>query len=116
VLGFVNDRDLEAILYGDAAEESHTAAISNMIIAIGAQAAPSSLFQARVEQNALASAQATAFADLLQNPSLAMVQLFLLLAFYMLQACQRNAAFMYIGVASRAAYTLGLSESQEQYV
>lgn len=30
------------------------------------------------------------------------------MAFYMLGACRRNAAFMYIGVASKAASALGL--------
>lgn len=37
-----------------------------------------------------------------------MVRLFLLMAFYMLGACQRNAAAMYLGVATKAAVVLGL--------
>lgn len=45
---------------------------------------------------------------MIQDPSIEMVQLFLLMSFYMLGACQRNAAFMYIGVAARGAYVLGL--------
>lgn len=36
------------------------------------------------------------------------VQLFLLCAFYMFGACRRNAAYMYLGVASRAAHAIGL--------
>ena len=40
-----------------------------------------------------------------------MVQAFLLLAFYMLGAVRRNAAFMYLGVAARAAFALGLHTS-----
>ncbi|KAH7037412.1 uncharacterized protein B0I36DRAFT_313999 [Microdochium trichocladiopsis] len=46
---------------------------------------------------------------MIANPSLSMVRLFLLMAFYMLGACHRNAASMYLGVASKAAVVLGLS-------
>lgn len=45
---------------------------------------------------------------MLNDPSIDMVRLFLLMAFYMLGACRRNAAFMYLGVASKAATALGL--------
>lgn len=37
-----------------------------------------------------------------------MIRLFLLLTFYMLGANQRNAAAMYLGIATRAAVVLGL--------
>jgi hypothetical protein len=37
-----------------------------------------------------------------------MVRLFLLLSFYMLGACNRNAASMYLGVAAKATVVLGL--------
>lgn len=37
-----------------------------------------------------------------------LVRVFLLMSFYMLGACRRNAAFMYLGVAARAAVALGL--------
>lgn len=63
---------------------------------------------------------------MLENPSLEMVSLFLLMSFYMLGACRRNAAFMYLGVAARAAVALGLhidvsgslsvSEQQRRYL
>lgn len=39
-----------------------------------------------------------------------LVRVFVLMSFYMLGACRRNAAFMYLGVASRAAVALGLHE------
>ena len=51
---------------------------------------------------------------MLEDPCLDMVRSFLLMAFYMLGACRRNAAFMYIGVASKAAAALGLHVT-EQY-
>jgi hypothetical protein len=37
-----------------------------------------------------------------------MIRLFLLMAFYMLGACHRNAGFIYLGIASKAASALGL--------
>jgi len=48
---------------------------------------------------------------MLTNQSLSTVRLFLLLAFYMLGACHRNAASMYLGVAVKAAIVLGLHNS-----
>lgn len=53
-------------------------------------------------------ARKLAFESMLQNPTVNMARIFLLLAFYMFGACRRNAAFMYIGVASKAAVILGL--------
>ncbi|KAJ9663215.1 hypothetical protein H2198_000976 [Neophaeococcomyces mojaviensis] len=53
-------------------------------------------------------AQRQAFDDMLCNPSISMVKTFLLMSFYMLGACRRNAAFMYLGVAAKAACALGL--------
>ena len=51
---------------------------------------------------------------MLRDPSVEMVRNFLLMAFYMLGACHRNAAFMYLGVAAKAASALGLHRA-EQY-
>lgn len=45
---------------------------------------------------------------MLRDPSINMIRTFLLMAFYMLGACHRNAAYMYLGVASKAAAALGL--------
>lgn len=49
-----------------------------------------------------------AFERMLDDPTVNLVRTFLLMAFYMLGACRRNSAFMYIGVASKAADILGL--------
>jgi hypothetical protein len=84
----------------------------NMILAIGAQCAPVSGAQAQIERECLASAQSIASSILLESPSLQGIQTFLLLAFYMLGACRRNAAFMYLGVAARAAHALGLHNAK----
>ena len=58
-------------------------------------------------------ARKLAFAQMLENPSLDLVRVFLLMAFYMFGACRRNSAFMYLGCASRAADILGLHESAQ---
>lgn len=48
------------------------------------------------------------FEGMLEDPTVHLVRIFLLMAFYMLGACRRNSAFMYIGVASKSADILGL--------
>lgn len=57
-------------------------------------------------------AQKFAFEGFLCDPSLDMVRVFLMMAFYMLGACHRNAAFMYLGIASKAACALGLHRKE----
>lgn len=57
-------------------------------------------------------ARAIAFEDMLMSQSLGKVRLFLLLAFYTLGACNRNAAAMFLGVAAKAAVVLDLESSQ----
>ncbi|KAJ5102415.1 hypothetical protein NUU61_004637 [Penicillium alfredii] len=61
-----------------------------------------------VAQFFFARGQSRTFANLLEDPSMDLVRVFLLMAFYMLGSCRRNAAFMYLGVAARAAVALGL--------
>lgn len=56
--------------------------------------------------------QRYAFEGMLQDPSLDMIQMFLMMAYYQLGACHRNSAFMYIGVASRAAFAIGLHTAE----
>jgi hypothetical protein len=46
--------------------------------------------------------------SLTDDPSLSTVQAFILIAYYKIAACRRNAAFANLGVAVRAAYTLGI--------
>ncbi|KAL6232470.1 hypothetical protein BDW75DRAFT_247146 [Aspergillus navahoensis] len=86
------------------------AALRDIMIAIGAQSSKNDLSPTvmRVERFFFKRAQQCAFAGMLENPSLDLIRLFILLSFYMLGACRRNAAFMYLGVAARAAAALGL--------
>ncbi|RAK73216.1 Zn(II)2Cys6 transcription factor [Aspergillus fijiensis CBS 313.89] len=83
-------------------------ALLNIVIAIGAQASKHHPLAERAGKFFFACAQRSAFAGMLENPSLDLVRLFLLMSYYMLGACRRNAAFMYLGVAVRAAVALGL--------
>jgi hypothetical protein len=78
------------------------------MIAIGAQSCPDEPENVQIERFFVERGQRRAFANMLEDPSLDLVRVFLLLSFYMFGACRRNAAFMYLGVASRAAVALGL--------
>jgi Fungal specific transcription factor domain len=53
-------------------------------------------------------ARKIALAGMLEDPTVSVVKIFLLMAFYMLGACRRNSAFMYMGIASKAADIIGL--------
>ncbi|KAL2827521.1 hypothetical protein BDW59DRAFT_143913 [Aspergillus cavernicola] len=83
-------------------------ALRDIMIAIGAQSSKNDLAVARIERYFFSRARQSAFAGMLENPSVDLVRLFLLMSFYMLGACRRNAAFMYVGVAARAAAALAL--------
>ena len=88
------------------------AAVIHAIIAIGAQCRANGLSDLQCERFHLAKAQKAAFEHMLEHPSIEMVRVFLLLAFYLFGACRRNGAFMYIGVAARAAHCLGLHQDE----
>ncbi|KAL4891501.1 hypothetical protein BDV59DRAFT_203410 [Aspergillus ambiguus] len=101
----------------DSSDESATAATSSqnfksalrdIKIAIGAQSVGNDPITIQVERFFFARGQQVAFAGMIETPSLELVKLFLLMAFYMMGACRRNAAFMYLGVAARGAVALGL--------
>lgn len=77
-------------------------------IAIGAQSVQNDPTTTHVERFFFARGQRVAFASMVETPSLEMVKLFVLMSFYMFGACRRNAAFMYLGIAARAAVALGL--------
>ncbi|KAJ5560756.1 hypothetical protein N7535_008953 [Penicillium sp. DV-2018c] len=89
-------------------KEKTKAAIVDLMVAIGAQSFPHDPQTVQIEQFYFSRGQCRAFANMLEDPSLDLVRVFLLMSFYMLGACRRNTAFMYLGVASRAAVALGL--------
>ncbi|WEW55956.1 hypothetical protein PRK78_001391 [Emydomyces testavorans] len=83
-------------------------AVADLILAIGAQCPKADTTVAHKEKFHFSRGQKRAFAGMLEDPNLELVWAFLLMAFYMLGACRRNAGFMYLGVATRAAVALGL--------
>ncbi|KIV95395.1 hypothetical protein PV10_03059 [Exophiala mesophila] len=94
--------------------QGYSAIALDLIVAIGGQCRAQSPTDSRYAIRYFTRAQKAALAGMLEDPCLDMVRCFLLMAFYMLGACRRNAAFMYIGVAAKAASALGLHVT-EQY-
>ncbi|KAK5461229.1 hypothetical protein LTS15_003292 [Exophiala xenobiotica] len=92
----------------------YTLAALDVMIAIGGQCRAQSTYDLRYAVRCFSRAQKVATASALEDPCLDMVRCFLLMAFYMLGACRRNAAFMYLGIASQASSALGLHVT-EQY-
>lgn len=81
------------------------------MIAIGAQSCRDDPTASQAERFSFSRGQRRAFSSMLETPSLELVRLFLCMSFYMLGACRRNVAFMYLGVAARAAVALGLHQT-----
>ncbi|KAK7431949.1 hypothetical protein QQZ08_001568 [Neonectria magnoliae] len=79
----------------------------DLVIAIGAQCKSPTAAQ-QVGQHYFQGAQRRSFAAMLEDPDLDMVRAFILMTFYMLGHCRRNTAFLYLGIATRAAVALGL--------
>ncbi|RHZ46068.1 fungal specific transcription factor domain-containing protein [Aspergillus thermomutatus] len=110
-LYLMRDSESMQLLHNRRSDTSHaqnTTALLDIMIAIGAQSHKHDPTKEQIEHFFFARGQRRAFVSMLENPSLEMVCLFLLMSFYMLGACRRNAAFMYLGVAARAAVALGL--------
>ena len=87
-------------------------ATTYLILAIGAQSRGTSTDLIHASSY-FAHGRSISFQGMLCDPSLEMVRNFLLMSFYMLGACHRNAAFMYIGVAAKAASALGLHQTEQ---
>jgi len=84
-----------------------------VMVAIGAQCSGCKPEEITWAAELFCYARKLAFEKMLESPSIQLVQVFLLMAFYMCGACRRNSAFMYLGVASKAASILGLYESAQ---
>lgn len=87
-------------------------AVKDLILAIGAQCCAAEPQTTRAENFYFVRGQQRAFAGMLEDPSLDLVRTFILMSFYLLGACRKNATFMYLGVASRAAVALGLHNGE----
>ncbi|KAF6822758.1 C6 transcription factor [Colletotrichum plurivorum] len=94
------------------ARDSENQASLYMMIAIGAQCRgqPDDLPKAF---RYFSQARKLSFQGFLTDLTLNTARSFVLMAFYMFGACRRNAAFMYLGVATKAASVLGLHMSDQ---
>ncbi|KAF3009225.1 hypothetical protein E8E14_008584 [Neopestalotiopsis sp. 37M] len=81
------------------------------MIAIGAQCRGRDVQERLNAARYFSKARQLSFESMLQDPTTNMARAFLLMAFFMFGACRRNTAFMFIGVASKAAVVLGLHVS-----
>ncbi|KAI5467233.1 fungal-specific transcription factor domain-containing protein [Mariannaea sp. PMI_226] len=79
----------------------------DLVISIGAQCKSPKTAQ-DVGQRYFRRSQRRSFAGMLEDPDIDMVRAFVLMTFYMLGNCRRNTAFLYLGIATRAAVALGL--------
>lgn len=98
----------------DGGGPEYTMAALDLVIAIGGQCRAAGPLDLRYAVRYFSRAQKRALAGGLEDPCLDMVRCFLLMTFYMLGACRRNAAFLYLGIASQASSALGLHVT-EQY-
>lgn len=80
-----------------------------LAIAIGAQCRSQSNLDLRYAKSYFAASEPASH-DAFLAPSISSITNSLLAAFYMLATSRKNASYMHIGVAARAAYTLGLHQ------
>lgn len=79
-------------------------------LAIGAQARASGPIDSQCASTLFVRSRAVAFENMLSNPSVSVVRLFVLLSFYTLGAFRQIPASIYLGIASKAAVVLGLHQ------
>lgn len=79
----------------------------DLVVAIGLQCDPSTDTHDR-EMAYFRESQNQAFSGMLEDPDIDMVRTFIIMTFYLLGECRRNTAFLYLGIAARAAVALGL--------
>ncbi|KAL7939335.1 hypothetical protein V8C35DRAFT_286358 [Trichoderma chlorosporum] len=112
LLNIFGPAEVEDVLLKTRSDEAKTLspcqhATIDLVVAIGAQC-KSPMDAQQIAPAYFRQAQRQAFAGMLEDPNVDMVRAFLLMAFYMLGHCRRNTAFMYLGIASRAAVALGM--------
>ncbi|KAI0602676.1 hypothetical protein F4775DRAFT_600677 [Biscogniauxia sp. FL1348] len=84
-----------------------TAAVHYLVLAIGAQSAdeePAATYFLHAKNLALSSLGGTL--------SIGTVQAFVLVTLYMVRSCQTNGAFLFFGIAVRAAYSIGIHRTE----
>ncbi|KAF5670733.1 transcriptional regulatory [Fusarium circinatum] len=92
----------------DSSKPCQKRAIIDLVIAVGGQGcrtSPKTLYHA---QKHFDRGQKVAFEGMLLDPTGDLVAIFLLMSIYMVNACKRDGAFIYLGVATRVAHAIGL--------
>ncbi|KAI0532472.1 fungal-specific transcription factor domain-containing protein [Xylaria digitata] len=84
-----------------------TSAVHYLVLAIGSQCEDEQIATAYFLRG-----KHLALSALVGNLSVGTVQSFLLTTIYMLRSCQINAAFLFFGIAARAAYAIGLHRTE----
>ncbi|EXJ65517.1 hypothetical protein A1O7_01858 [Cladophialophora yegresii CBS 114405] len=115
IIDLFSREEVEAMKHASSeTEHKYARAALDLMVSIGAQCRASDALDHRYASTLFSRAQKAVLGDGLEDPSIDMVRCFLLMTFYMLGACRRNAAFMYLGIASQASSALGLHVT-EQY-
>ncbi|EHK23144.1 uncharacterized protein TRIVIDRAFT_124337, partial [Trichoderma virens Gv29-8] len=83
-------------------------AIIHLALAIGFQGRAHGDLDDLLSEQCFAFGRQLTMFNLIDDPSLATVQAVILITYHMIAACQYNAAFINLGIAARAAYTLGI--------
>ncbi|KAH8898694.1 hypothetical protein GQ53DRAFT_710588 [Thozetella sp. PMI_491] len=90
------------------------ASIGYLILAIGAQCIVGNTDTTPSERSRyFKRGQQLAFSGMLEDLNIDVIYVFLLMSFYLLGACRRNTAFLYIGIAARSAHALGLHAPEQ---
>ncbi|KAK3690075.1 hypothetical protein B0T22DRAFT_374852 [Podospora appendiculata] len=84
-----------------------TSVVNYLVLAIACQKSDESVAQMYFDY-----ARDLAFANLSGNLSVGSVQAFLLITLYMLSSCQISGAFLFFGIAVRAAYSIGIHRTE----
>ncbi|KAI0913148.1 fungal-specific transcription factor domain-containing protein [Ustulina deusta] len=84
-----------------------TSAVHYLVLAIGSQSEDE-----QIATTYFLRGKHLALSTLAGNLSVGIVQSFLLTTIYLLRSCQINAAFLFFGIAARAAYAIGLHRTE----
>lgn len=87
-------------------QDDATSAIYYLILSIGAQTCPED--KDELAERYFNYGRFLTASSVMDDPSLSTVGAYVLITMYLLGASRRNAAFMYLGIAVRAAYALGI--------
>nr|OQO31888.1 hypothetical protein B0A51_01083 [Rachicladosporium sp. CCFEE 5018] len=103
---------LEAWIVAPEARSAIPSPLYYLVLAIGEQTRPNGDDQMAYRLFDCGRHTAQRF---MEEASVWTVRAYSLISMYMLNACRRNAAFMYLGTAVRAAYALGLHRKEVNY-